>query len=119
METDKQHVLDVVRIIYSITWAARKLHVVVAAAVAVMVADVVSYAVASAAVQRMQHAAVLVEHSVAVVVVAAAVVSNIVVGSLIVVPSLLAQFSMPTDVNVVLASLLQFAVVPVRSWRLD
>ena len=47
------------------------------------------------------------------------VVSNIGVGSLIVVPSLLAQFSMPTDVNVVLASLLQFAVVPVRSWRLD
>ena len=78
-----------------------------------MVADVVSYAVASAAVQRMQHAAVLVEHSVAVVV---AVVSNIVVGSLIVVPSLLAQFSMPTDVNVVPASLLRFAVVPVWSW---
>ena len=80
-----------------------------------MVADVVSYAVASAAVQRMQHAAVLVEHSVAVVVVVA-VVSNIVVGSLIVVPSLLARFSMPTDVNVVPASLLRFVVVPVWSW---
>ena len=82
-----------------------------AAAVVAVVADTVSSVVGYVAVPKRRMTKPLVVANSAVVV----VVSSIVAGSLIVVPSLLAQFSMPTDVNAARASLPRFAVVLVSS----
>ncbi len=117
------HVTDVVRIVYSTNSVDSLVSVVavvegvavVAAAAAAEVALVVSDAVDSVVGWTVAPTTTTVAAAHSDVV----VVSNIGAGSLIVVPSLLAQFSMPADVNVVPASLLQFAVVPVRSWRPD